>query len=496
VNTWTELIDAAIIGAARGRAELQDPLLSGITSAGPDDGARRLLDHAAVVSRARRAGYVPADASSLQVPEPADLDVRPEVSGAAQRRIGELLGEGPAELVVEWLRLLAATPCRIPQAHLPALLTLGADDDQVREAMLPLLGPVSDWLASLHPRWAWAGSAARAVDAPGTGWATGGHGARRALLLGLRQRDPAAARALIASTWSSDSHRDRTAFIAALATSLSEADEPLLNQALADPRGEVRLAAARLLSQLPGSAFSRRACERAAAVVGVQRTVAGRRLAVNPPAEPAPEILADGLIPDPPRGTGRQAWLLRQLVAAVPAGWWPEQTGLPPARLLELAAASDWSVALAGGWRDAAVRDGDVGWISALLDSLASAAGPGTGGAARELLAALPRGAAEAWLTAHPGRPLFSALDLVPGPWTAGFSAAVRALLATMTDADATAWREGRRVLRIASFRLEPPDPPAREHAVPGMLLDSWSGMLATLSVRAAVRSELSEETP
>jgi hypothetical protein len=98
---------------------------------------------------------------------------------------------------------------------------------------------------------------------------------------------------------------------------------------------------------------------------------------------------------------------------------------------------------------------------------------------------------------AHPGRPLFSALDLVPGPWTTGFSAAVRGLLATMTDADAGAWPEGRRVLRIAGFRLEPPDPPVRDNVpAPGKLLDSWSGMLTTLSVRAALRSEISEETP
>src|SRR5258707_8561141 len=78
-------------------------------------------------------------------------------------------------------------------------------------------------------------------------------------------------------------------------------------------------------------------------------------------------MLADGVDGSPPRGTGVRAWLLRQVVAAVPAAFWADHTGLEPGELLALGDRSDWSEPLRAGWTAAAVRGADRGWLLALL---------------------------------------------------------------------------------------------------------------------------------
>jgi hypothetical protein len=504
MTTWTELVDAAVLGAARSRVPaaagalgglaLADPagrLGSGEASAGGGEGASaRLLDLAAAASRARRAGFRPAGAAAAPAPEPAEPDHRAAVSPAARQRLAGLLAEGRSALAIEWLRLLAGTGRRPPDVLLPALLTTGTDNQRVREVLRPTLGPRARWLAAANPAWAWAAAPSGADPSdPASVWSTASHDERRDLLRQIRAGNATAGRDLVLSTWTADSFRDRAAFIGALAVGLSRDDEPLLNQALADRRAEVRRAAADLLARLPESAFARRAAARAGAAVRPAPVRPGRfRLVVRPPGDASPEMIADGIDPSPPRGTGRQAWLLRQVVAAAPAGWWPGYAGLPPAELLRVSAGTEWAAALEAGWSDAAIRDRDVAWIEALLDRPLSAA-------SITVFQALTDADRDSWLARHPHSPLLAALELVPGPWSAGLSAAARARIENVAAADPGRSPEARKLLRLAALRLEPPDPPALDPAlVHPRLIDSWADMLSVLSIRAAMRRELAEE--
>jgi hypothetical protein len=155
-------VDAALIGTARepagpgrGLPALEQVALGQIAFEHADDQVR-LLDSAAATSRVRRAGYRPPLADARTAPAPAEPDPRPEVSLAAQQRVGELLVGGSHELVAEWLRLLAATPWRPPDALLPVLLTLASGNRVVRAALTPVLGPLAAWLAAFNDAWAWA----------------------------------------------------------------------------------------------------------------------------------------------------------------------------------------------------------------------------------------------------------------------------------------------------------------------------------------------------
>jgi Family of unknown function (DUF5691) len=504
-SSWTALVDAAVVGTGRAPPPPVPPVLATLsgpaTELGPAEvgpaangtapedagalAAAGLLHAAAAASRARRAGLQPADAADVAPPPPAPADGRPEVSAAATRRLSDLLAADRTDLVLEWLRMLAPTGCRPPDALVPVLLAAAGGSRDLRAAVTPLVGPLAGWLAAANPEWAWIAALGSAGQADPAAWPTSSHRERRALLESLRRTDPAAARDLVVSTWETDTARDRTAFIVALGTGLGPDDEEVLERALADNRAEVRLAAAGLLARLPGSRFSGRAADRAAAAVLVRRSLTGRKLVATAPDEATPDMLADCIDPSLPRATGRRSWLLRQIVAAAPAAWWPAHTGLAPPELLALAAGTEWATALEFGWTDGAIRDADPAWLTALLARRAD----------RAVFQALPVADREDWLRRHPDSPLFAALDLVPGPWSAGLSEVVCARLRSLATIDPRQSPETRRLLRLAALRLEPDAAPRLvPDLVHSRLLDSWAEMLTTLSIRAAMYRELNQE--
>ncbi len=513
MSFWPDLVDAAVLGARRATlpavpdvAGLPDPAspaggASPADSAGPPGEAARLLRLAAVASRARRAGYLPARAHELTAPEPAPPDERPEVGVAARSRINELLEADAGELAVEWVRLLARSGRRPPDIVLPALLDSATASKQLRAALVPVLGPLAAWLAAANPAWDWAITAGQAGPLARGTWATAGRRVRRELLEQVRLTDPALGRELVEATWPADPAGDRAAFIAGLAVGLGAGDEPLLDRALADRHGDVRAAAAALLARLPWSAFAGRAARRAAAAVAVEDAGQGPHLVISPPAAAGEEMTADGLDTSAPRGIGLQSWLLQQLAAAPPAAWWARHTGLPPATLLQLATATDWAAPLELGWTGAAIRDRHGPWLSAFLDQPVRQLERLGDGRAISLFQALTEPDRDQWLAAHPDSSLFSAIELVPGPWSARLSAAVRERIAGLARADpdrspqASRSPRDRRLLRVAALRLEPPDPPQLDPAeLHPELADRWADLIHTLSVRAAMRRELAEE--
>ncbi len=489
MSFWPELVDAAVLGS--GRAKPPQPKAGVLTEAGARP---ELLDLAALASRARRAGYRAQEAADLQAPEPARPDDRPPVPAAAARRLAQLLDTSELDLVTEWLRLLAASGGQPPPALLPALLSLATGSPRVKAAMTPVLGPLAAWLAAANPAWSWITLATSEPEA--SAWTTETQATRKDMLARLRRAAPAAARDLVLSTWSSDPARDRAAFVTALADGLNYDDEPLLNRALADRSAEVKRTAADLLARLPGSAFSQRAAARAAKAVLVTPGSRWPRIEVTPPADASEEMLADGIDPNPPRGTGRQAWLLRQVVAAAPAAMWPGE----PAALLNSAASNEWATPLMAGFTDAAVRDRHRPWVEALL----VLAAPGLAKSdytARNtrLLAALSEADLASWLAANPDSPLFNSVELVAAPWPPDLSATVCAKIIDLAQPAKAADRPigAAKLLRLAATRLEPlslPDLPEPSDPSP-VVARAWADLMATLSVRAAMRREFEEQT-
>lgn len=322
---WDGLVGAALLGTERRRG----------------GSPRALLDEAAVQTLRRRAGLRPAQAQER--PEPAAARSAPRTAGSGpaavhatagrprRGRLGRAAGAAPdlTELLPQWLAAAVRHGYRAPAALAPALLDAAKARTDLRPHALALAGSRGLWLARLNPDWRFAlrGGAAGTPELPGPEDREGverlgqeGLFAERVALLGaVRAHDPAAATALLTTTWTAERAEDRLMFLDSLRVGLSDLDEPFLEAALGDRSRNVRATAAELLSALTGSALAGRMAERALACVGPE--------GIDPPTECDAGMLRDGVVKRPPAGRGERAWWLGQLVEAAPLSRWRERFG-------------------------------------------------------------------------------------------------------------------------------------------------------------------------
>jgi hypothetical protein len=223
-------------------------------------------------------------------------------------------------------------------------------------------------MAGTHnPDWAFA-----TVDAPNL-WETGSRDQRVAILRSLRATAPAEARTKVEAVWKSEPADLRAAFVAELATNLSDADAPFLDAALDDRSKEVRRAAIDLLARLPSSALVARMIACAAPLLAFQRggLLSRASLEVTLPSEPDAVATRDGLDPKAfgnQKTLGEKAVLLVLVVSAVPLRHWTDTFQAKPDAILKAAEKNEFASALATGWAWAALRQRDAAWAEALLD--------------------------------------------------------------------------------------------------------------------------------
>jgi Family of unknown function (DUF5691) len=274
----------------------------------------------------------------------------------------------------------------------------------------------------------------------------------------------AAERGLLEPTFADETWEDRAAFVAALATGLSDADEPLLERALDDRRKPVRDAAAHLLAGLPRSRFGARMAERAAPLLRVEGgRVRGKRLVVELPGDPDAAAKRDGV----PTG-GRRSERLHFLLLATPLVTWDLD-------MVSLDVADDLGEVVHRGWADAAVAQRDAEWARTLW-----AVRPDP-----VLLAALPHQEAQQ-LAARAERPDVVAAA-VPGPWGATLTIAVlNALQRHRTGLD---WGQD---AAFAAERLSPAFTEDAEEKLRDLPGRDIRRLLDVLSARAAMLRELS----
>jgi hypothetical protein len=369
-----DLLAAALVGTAR-RPWTADRVQVG-GRAVPTDGAT-LLEAAAVALTYRRAGMTPAAGRSPVPAAPAETD-RP-LPAAAGARLRRILDDGGTpggaqvanELLAQWLALAAEHGGHVPPETLPALLEAGRRNGAIRSALGRVAGRRGTWLAAMRDDWRWLLDEAPAATPglpPPDDWETGSTGERLAYLVHLRGRDPAAALRLLAETWAAESADDRVRFLTALEIGLSEADDAFLENALDDRRREVREEALDLLRQLPGSGLGRRMTERTRAAVRLEHRTFGRdRLIVVPPEDLDAPLRRDGVAATPARGIGVGAWLLEEIIASTPLGFWTPAYGRTPEAVIDLARGHDWESPLLHGWAKAAIGQRHAAWAEALV---------------------------------------------------------------------------------------------------------------------------------
>ncbi|MFF0447036.1 DUF5691 domain-containing protein [Streptomyces sp. NPDC004609] len=524
---WEDLVTSALLGTDR-RTPPPGVLASG------RDAPAALLDAAAVHTVRRRAGLLPAPASAR--PEPAPGDPRPRLPVAARRRLAQLLADRSApssggrrgtapdltELLPQWLAAANGHGYQAPPSLLPALLDAARARTDLRPSALAFAGARGLWLARFNPEWKFAlrGSSGGGVLLPDAAdaaavqrlWDEGLFAERVALLGAVRAYDAGRALALLAGTWSGERAEDRLMFLDSLRTGLSGADEPFLEQALADRSRNVRATAAELLSALPDSALAGRMAARAAACVRLDRGAQGTMAAVEAPRECDADMQRDGVVAAPPTGRGKRSWWLGQLVESAPLSVWPEHFGgRTAAEIVALPVTDGWAAELHAAWCRAAVRQRDAEWSRALLGAPGTPpeVGPGTSSLAEraKLLATLPGEERAAWvadfIAAHGLSEAFQLLGVCAVPWAEPLGRSVVDALDIAREAGSYPWSFSG-VMGLAERCLSPEEaarldlltatPDETEGASPGAgayWSEAFQRLVSTLRLRAAMHDEL-----
>ena len=370
-GAWTDLVATAMLGTDRRPLPSVPPGTVEMFGTGPD-AAVALLDRAAAVVAARRAGALPEPAGRRIAECPADP--RPPCPRRAARRLGLMLEGHQADFLPEWLQALGAAGLAAPPEHLAGLMELTRSAPAARRAVQVAAGPLAAWLCEVVPGLGWEPPAD-----PAEAWERGAAAERIDAVRRLRATDPAAARALLAAGLGGERADVRAACYGALAVGLGADDEPLLERALDDRVASVRAVAADLLASLPGSAWSARMARRAEQMVHVVGPAGRDRFDIRLMAPLPARWERDGIDPAAPPGTSLGVHVLRQVVAGTPLSWWERLAPAP--HLVVLAAEHELGPVLLAGWATAAVRQRRADWAGLLLDetgdpALAAVLGP------------------------------------------------------------------------------------------------------------------------
>jgi hypothetical protein len=456
--SYDDLVAAATVGLSHRPVHVTGLAGAAAEHAGvldSGDQAAALLDAVALMVAARRAGA--RAAAGVACPVPAAEDTAAELPPRAADLLEQACLADPV-LLASLLSTAASFGYRAPAPLLPALLDTAVKDHALRPLVAAVLGARGQWLAGYRSDWQpVAGAAGPDTAEPGAGgpgaaaddpaaWETGRRPERRGHLAALRARDPAAARDLLAAGWSAETGDDRADLLGVLACGLSAADEEFLEAALDDRKASVRVAARRLLTQLPGSAFTRRAAQRATALLRLEQHGRRPRLVATRPDRADAAAVRDGITARPPTAAiGPGSWLLTQMISAAPLAGWVTSLGLDPRQLASLPVAGELRAAVHAGWRLAAIDQASSPWAEALL------AVPEPGQAIQRPPDAWPRDFQLAALLAPPARATRAAALLAtaaampnaltevrncPGPWPHPLAeAVVAALRRTVTSA-------------------------------------------------------------
>ena len=386
-----DFIKQLVVGtAAQGSALAEtksevDGLVAGLTGT---DIEQRLLLAAASAAVYRQAGYVPEKAFERPLASPPET--KPGCSPTLAQHLRRMLdGEYGAFLGEAWQRMAQAGQ-RLPPELLPLALDKCRQD--LRPALVPVLGERGQWLAALNPDWQWVHGASLGATGDLSAeadkiWSEGVLADRVAILRQVRRVDPARAREWLADVWSREKAEHRAKLLETFDAGLSADDEPLLETARRDRAASVRSCAVRYLARLPGSALAFRMTERADAMLsweaappsrGVKAALkvftggasAQARLAATPTTAIDAGWEQDGIVQKPPQGIGERAWWLVQTLSLVSPGHWEERFRVGPADIIAASATSEWHAALLEAWSQAAIAFVQQSWFAALWEAL------------------------------------------------------------------------------------------------------------------------------
>ena len=338
----------------------------------PRDHENTLLKSASICLLYQRAGAM-AKAFEGSLPEAAPAEERDYCSKRAASLLQQTLVKQRAKYLPEWLKLASEAGLIVPPEKLPALLAKSSQKPALTKQVLQVIGKRGLWLCQQNKSWAHLLEPEKELDL--SIWQEGVKEQRLTLLRTLRAANPAKGRELVEATWQEESARDRADFLSCFQEGLSDDDCLFLESAQKDRAKSVREWAIRLLRQIPSSLLVSTIRERALSLLKGERKksfigLLGETITISVtlPKELDDELKALGLEESPPKKStlGKRAWLLKQMIGAVPPKYWTQSLHMTAEEAVTAATHTEHPMALLLGWKEATESFQNSQWAQAL----------------------------------------------------------------------------------------------------------------------------------
>ncbi len=362
---WDEIVKAALIGTDR--SKLPQAVQESLRKKGIDttkEPTQVLLDAAALYAHLHKSGSYPTPWNKA-LPKKAPAESGSPCSKKSRSHLKLILKGEYLDILPEFIMHLVDHQKLLPLDLLPDLFDQCKNNRELWITLKDAVGSRGHWLIQQNAAWK-----DLAFDPTLVDWETGTRDERIALLEYLRENDPAKSRELLLSTWKQDDLKSRERFVKTLRINTTEYDEEFLEDKLDDRRKEIRIAAASVLTLIPGSKRTDRIFQRLINSMSYQAKDNGKKekLKIQLPEELSPELIRDGIDPASRwfKG-GVKASRLGQMLAIVPPKKWEDYFSKDAPAVLNMFVKTEWSELLLQAITEATITHKDMEWAEAIL---------------------------------------------------------------------------------------------------------------------------------
>jgi hypothetical protein len=369
MEAWNTIINKALLGTEKGGLRKEDlPAdLAGahdaIIAAAPDR-EEVFLQLAALTYNYRQCGLVPLTQEATAI-APAAPEEKQYASAFAHGVLSELQESG-SSLLRLWLEHCAAKNEIVQPEKVPSLLDIATKESELRALIQDCCGNRGAWLAQFNPQWGEAVS----TD-PNELFETGTPSERITALQQIGDVDPQRATELLQLAWPKESAATKAELLEAFAPYAGESDVPWLEALLAEKSVKVRDAALKVLKTLPPSSIVQQywAILKESVRMVTSKGLLGFGSKTSLQIQLArvdSAIFKTGI--QELSGQAKEsdeAFVLYQLMGAVPPNLWEEQLRMEPEKILELFAKEHKALLPAFGL--AATRFKNISWLRLLI---------------------------------------------------------------------------------------------------------------------------------
>lgn len=340
---WQHIINTSMIGTDKkniSKDELPAALLEPANIIFENEASgkeEKFLQIASLLFSFRQSGVTPLKKEQAAI-STAATEEKPYCSNQALQVLKDILSEESMPLLKFWLQHCDGKNQIIQPDMTAAIMEIAAAQQSLQPLTARCCGKRGEWLSQFNPAWNF--SASQSSEEL---WQTGTPEQRRTVLRETRTDNPATAREWVQQVWPQEDAVTKNAFLEILETNISHADIPFLENITADKSKKVRETALHLLKQIPAApvVLQYQQILEQAVYLKKEKALLGltskTTLHFNLPGSIDEAVFKSGIEKlSSNKELTDEAFIISQLIKAVPPSFWEKQLQLTPEEIIQL----------------------------------------------------------------------------------------------------------------------------------------------------------------